>query len=212
MIEESPCEVVTTCENAPEQDPPKAGQEPPASMKPDGPPPAPPAPPSCAPPASSEPWNETLAFACAPDDAWPACPKDGSQVCLPAAANFAACVRKAGDEACPDGWPMRHVVYDNVEVERSCSPCSCGAPAGGNCIVEAAVTSGNACSGMYWNLNVTSAEPPGCVDLLPSGSSLGGKTAAVLVYEPGMCEPSGGEPFVTITRDAPTTFCCRSAP
>jgi hypothetical protein len=152
-----------------------------------------------------------LALACATDGAWPACVQDSSKLCVPTAGDFDACVRKVGDEECPEGWPVRHLVYDNVEVERSCSPCSCGAPAGGECIVEAAVTSGNACGGLEWQLNVSSAELSKCVDLM-SGVALASKQAALLSYQPSTCEPSGGAPLVTVTLGVPMTLCCRAQP
>jgi hypothetical protein len=163
---------------------------------------------------STEPWNQTVALACASEHLWPACKDDPACLSMPAGegagSDFAACVRKVGDEACPEGWPVRHLVYDNVDVERSCSPCACGAPAGGNCIVEAAITGGNACGGMEWKVNVVSDQPPGCVDVLPPGSSLVGKMAAVLTHEPGACEPSGGAPLVTVTLGVPMTLCCQA--
>ncbi len=211
VIEEQPCEVVTKCPNGPEQEPPKAGDEPATSFKPEAGLPTPPAPPACTPPAASAPWSNALALACAADGPWPVCEKDASQVCLPAAGDFAACVRKTGDEACPEGWPVRQLVYDDVAVERSCSPCACDVPAGGECIVEAAVTSGNACDGMTWQLNVSSAEPPKCVDLM-SGTALASKQAALWSYQPGSCEPSGGAPLVTVKLGVPTTICCQAGP
>ncbi|UQA57134.1 hypothetical protein [Polyangium aurulentum] len=54
-----------------------------------------------------------------------------------------------------------------------------------------------------------SDEPSKCNDLF-SGAPLGSKTAEVLSYQPGTCQPSGGELVGQIVTNEPAVFCCRT--
>jgi hypothetical protein len=56
-------------------------------------------------------------------------------------------------------------------------------------------------------LEVSSKTMWGCSDM-PTGDALRGKTATTPVYEPGACEPSGGEPLGSVELLGPSTFCC----
>jgi hypothetical protein len=184
-IEEQPCEVVT-------------GQ-----VDPGGPPKLVP----FAPPPTS-----TTARACAPSAPWSTCQEEPDKLCLPkAGSEFSTCMRKPGDEACPEGWPVRHVVYEDVDVDTSCSPCSCSPPSGGTCSAAFSAHSDSMCGGPP-NAGVVGTGLPGqCVDLLP-GVALASKQAALLSYEPGKCEPSGGEPVLSVELDGATTICCLLGP
>jgi hypothetical protein len=58
------------------------------------------------------PPTSTTARVCAPSEPWSTCQEEPDKLCLPkAGSEFSTCVRKPGDEACPEGWPVRHVVY-----------------------------------------------------------------------------------------------------
>ena len=41
------------------------------------------------------------------------------------------------------------------------------------------------------------------------GTALGSKLATRPVYEPGSCEPLGGEAIGSVTLVGPSTFCCQ---
>ena len=47
-----------------------------------------------------------------------------------------------------------------------------------------------------------------CGDIA-AGAGLGSKTATVPIYEPGACDPSGGELTGSLELKGPTTFCCQ---
>jgi len=44
---------------------------------------------------------------------------------------------------------------------------------------------------------------------IPLGHALMGKRVQDITYEPGRCEPSGGEPVGSVELLGPTTFCCQ---
>jgi hypothetical protein len=48
---------------------------------------------------------------------------------------------------------------------------------------------------------------PRCIEV--PGNSLGGKTVTAPFYQPGTCEPTGGEPIDSIELKGPSTFCCQ---
>jgi hypothetical protein len=185
VIEEQPCAVLTG--HAGPGEPPKIA--------------------SIAPPPTS-----TTARACAPSEPWSICQEEPDKLCMPkVGSEFSTCVRKAGDAACPEGWPVRHVVYNDVDVDTSCSPCECSAPTGGSCVVSFDAHTTTTCEGMSAGTFASSNDPPQCVDIMP-GVELSGKTAEVFSYEKGACTPSGGDPVVDVKLDGPTTLCCLAEP
>ncbi len=84
------------------------------------------------------------ALACSSAEPLAACAEQG-EVCLASAPGFAACVHRAGDEQCPEGWPDKHLLYGHVDDQRSCSECACDAPAGGKCTAKVHVYADAAC-------------------------------------------------------------------
>jgi hypothetical protein len=163
VIEEQPCDVLTG--QAGPGEPPKIA--------------------SIAPPPSS-----TMARGCAPSEPWSTCQEEPDKLCMPkVGSDFVACVRKAGDEACPEGWPVRHVVYNDVDVESSCSPCECSAPTGGSCVVSFAAYETATCNGLSAETAISAGDMPQCA-----------------------CTPSGGEPAVDVKLDGATTLCCLAEP
>ncbi|WP_170229743.1 hypothetical protein [Polyangium fumosum] len=50
-----------------------------------------------------------------------------------------------------------------------------------------------------------------CVDLL-SGAAVGSKTAEILSYDAGACQPSGGEIVGETFTAWPVTYCCLAEP
>jgi hypothetical protein len=55
---------------------------------------------------------------------------------------------------------------------------------------------------------VTSIEPR-CTNIISAGGDLGGKTVTAPSYQPGTCEPLGGESIGSVELKGPATFCCQ---
>ena len=165
-------------------------------------------PPARPPPNDGTPSWTTFARACR---AIPSPCLDPSKVCVPAAPppppGFLQCIFRKGDNECPDEYPTRHVFYDDVSDARDCSECSCAPPVGGVCSATVRIFADGSCSMDPWNVNVTSIGPK-CEDLEITGADLGGKTVTAPSYQPGTCEPLGGEPIGSVELKGPATFCC----
>jgi hypothetical protein len=182
VIEEQPCKVLTK-EEGDSREPPK--------LVPFAPPP-----------------TSTMARACASLNPWAACHEEPGKLCPPTSGpEFSTCVRKTGDEACPEGWPERHLVYNDVDVDSSCSPCECSAPTGGSCVVTFNAYATATCDGLSAGTAISAADMPQCVDVT-SGLGLGSKAAEVFAYEKGTCMPSGGQPIIDVKLDGGMTICC----
>jgi hypothetical protein len=155
------------------------------------------------------PPEATVASACAPPSPWPVCKGDEPKACVPKPGpEFATCVRQAGDVACPEGWPVRRLFFDEMADGRTCSDCACSAPTASVCRVRISVASDATCSGdPVQGVMVTSAKPKSCLDL-PPGVALESKAAAFIAYEPGACAPIGGEMVGDVLPSGPMTFCC----
>lgn len=110
---------------------------------------------------------------------------------------------------CPLAYPRKHVFSIDYFDARTCTSCTCGPPEGSDCTSTVSVYEDNACSTAteLGSVAVSSALPV-CLDLLP-GSPLGSKAATPPLYEPGSCQPSGGEPTGDIEKIGPVTFCCQ---
>ncbi|UQA62797.1 hypothetical protein [Polyangium aurulentum] len=147
-----------------------------------------------------------FARACSSAEPLPAC-AEGESVCLASSPGFAACVHHAGDEQCPEGWPVKHLLYGHVDDQRTCSECACEAPTGGKCTAKGHVYGDTTCAAEWASLSVSSDDPSKCIDLI-SGVALAGKTAELLAHQPGTCAPSGGEPIGALLLADAKTFCC----
>ncbi len=114
------------------------------------------------------------------------------------------CVWRAGDVSCPgDDYPVRTVLYDEIEDERGCEQCTCAVPSE-PCTGAAMVlsTATNCASGLH-------EVPPGtCED------DLGGPNIAGVLYvegdPPRACEPAAVVPKGEATATEPVTLCCSS--
>ncbi|MDI1445950.1 hypothetical protein [Polyangium sp. 6x1] len=138
---------------------------------------------------------------------WPAC--EGEEVCLPlSGAPFATCLMHAGDESCPEGWPVKRLLYGQVDDQRQCEACSCGPPMGAMCSVKVHVYSDAACTVQRLEVDISPEMGGGCFPLM-SGVALAGIAAEVLDYQAGTCEPHGSEPVGDVFLADATTFCCR---
>ena len=130
------------------------------------------------------------------------------EVCAPAAEpGFAQCLVRDGDNACPDRYTDRHVLYGGFSDTRECTPCACSAPVGSTCKAFVSVWEDGACSSPGGS-NPIDATKSACFDILPSGQALGSKLATVPVYSPGVCQASGGEPMGAAVPEEPSTYCC----
>ncbi len=67
-----------------------------------------------------------------------------------------------------------------------------------------------ACSTTQLEVNISLDMGTNCFPLM-SGVALAGKTADVLEYKPGACEPAGGELTGDLILNDARTFCCRSS-
>lgn len=119
---------------------------------------------------------------------------------------FSQCIYRSGEHECPSGYPNRRVFYDEVNESRRCSECSCGAPSGGECSAYVRVYHDAMCTTVVAGYLLTSKM--WCTDIYEN-SPLAGKTATTPVYEPGACEPSGGELIGSAELIGPSTFCCQ---
>jgi hypothetical protein len=143
------------------------------------------------------------------------CPSNRDS-CAPAAApGFKVCTYffSGGDVDCPttiSKYTEKHVFYGAFVDQRSCSPCTCGAAAGGTCTSNVSIYGDGACSTLAASVAVD-ATGPACADV-PSGSPLGSKSATAPAYAPGACAPAGGTPSGAATPTMPATFCCLPTP
>jgi hypothetical protein len=167
--------------------------------KPGGPPP----------PNDGEPTWRTFARACRGNTS--AC-LDPSLVCVPAVPppppGFLQCIYREGDRVCPDEYPNRHVFYDEISGSRECSTCGCAPPEGGVCSAKVELFEDGLCTISITD-GVVSSSAPACIGYIPQVSPLGGKKVTDLSYEPGVCEPTGGEPIDSVELKGPSTFCCQ---
>jgi len=196
IIVEEPCEVLVDGAPPKDQEPPHVASPMQAALVSD-------------PMNALPPPPEPIARACAPSEPWPACTNELDQACVPVhSPDFAVCIRKAGDVACPAGWPDRQVVYDNVDITQECSACSCSPSTGGFCLALARTYVDNTCGVLRGPFAVSTEQPEWCTDIAPIGTALAGKQSEVLNYTRGSCKPSGGEPIENVKLEGPTTFCC----
>jgi hypothetical protein len=159
------------------------------------------------PKAGTASWK-TFARACS--DGYSPC-LDAGAVCVSTAEpppGFARCIYQPGEHDCPARYSNRRVFYDDVSDAGPCATCSCGAPEGSGCRTFVTVYVDAACSDGLLGRDMYLHAPPSCCNN-PLSEALVGKTATALTYEPGSCEPSGGEPLGSVELLGPTTFCCQ---
>lgn len=126
-------------------------------------------------------------------------PPDGFQICL-----FAV----GGDATCPENYPDRHVMWDDVSDDRTCEPCSCGEQAGASCSLKLSVYGDAVCGQDVCSYSLISGMIDGCCDL-PPGVGLQSKSAVLEIDNPGTCLQGGGNPVGDAQLVNPVTFCCQ---
>ncbi len=130
---------------------------------------------------------------------------------MPSAAEFHTCVSQLGDNECSYTWDgpytEKHLFYQGFQDNRSCSPCTCGSPAGASCTSEVTVYSDDHCMSPPVVSVLAGSEGPECLGVIP-GSALGSKTASSPTYSPGACLPGGGPAGSAEPVGPMMTFCC----
>jgi len=108
---------------------------------------------------------------------------------------------------CPTEWSDRHSGWRKAEEKRLCSACTCSAPQGASCTVRVRVYADESCANEQGSLVLPSTDGPKCTDLA-TGTALGSKSAEILSYQVGTCDPGGGEVIGEPLTEGPVTFCC----
>lgn len=121
-------------------------------------------------------------------------------VCLPKANPFNACVSMTGMNACPNGFPVQHLVGSNVTDTRGCSQCTCAFNAG-TCAGTATFYTNNAC-----------ANNPQTVAVDGACHGVANRTWTSYTYAPAnagvSCAPSAVNPNGAAAFSDLTTVCC----
>ena len=165
--------------------------------KPSGPPP----------PTGRTPTSKTFARACK-GSASPCL--DPSMTCVPAVPpsppGFLQCIFQTGEHACPDEYPIQHVFYDEISGWRGCSACSCAPSEGGVCSATVTLFQDGSCLTQE-GVGLVYSDEAECIPV--QGNTLVGKKMTAPSYQPGTCEPTGGEPLDSVELKGPSTFCCQ---
>jgi hypothetical protein len=156
-------------------------------------------------------WD-TYARTCDMD--WPSGATQRS-ICLPDSPippGFRFCVFHDGEQECPaltdNVFTERHVFYNDVEDNRQCSACSCGAPTGSACTATISIYKNANCSALLDQKTISSASET-CTDIQLPGQALGSKKAGPTTFLPGICPAIGGDASGSAIETNPVTLCCR---
>lgn len=123
---------------------------------------------------------------------------DQSMVCaFPNEPGFLTCITRPGDQQCPDGWPVRHLIFLN---DQACG-CRCDSATGASCSATMTVYEDGACTQALGSVMVSSGQPKGCVDVTP-GSAFASMSSTPPVYKAGTCTPQ------MFTQGQHLTACC----
>lgn len=148
--------------------------------------------------------------------------------CLPplptAEPGWRYCVRRQekGVFPCEEGseYSEQVLAYDGFIDTRKCTECECKA-SGGSCSGTLRVYKDDTCSTNELVADPLSSTMGACSNFALSGEVLGSKEVTDLMYAPGKCEPSGGEPIGTVEHVTTaiesdgieyatvTTWCCQ---
>lgn len=118
--------------------------------------------------------------------------------CLPSTPDeHLMCIWSVGEAACPDGpWTQQVITYGDVDDDRDCTACSCGAPSGtcgGN------IELNNQDCGAFFIADAT----PGTCGLQPAASH-----ATYVPQVNASCTPSGGALVGGVEPTDAITYCC----
>jgi hypothetical protein len=124
----------------------------------------------------------------------------GGGLCVPSPnPSGVLCISQTGASACPPGaYTVAHTYYKSSSDGRTCTPCTCGSPAGVACSATTVTAFGNTnCSGGG------EIAPMGC-----SGDRISSAIAAASTPSGGSCAPVGGQPAGAVTPTVGRTVCC----
>lgn len=145
--------------------------------------------------------------------AFGACNAD--QHCVPVREEgFMQCVYADGDVDCqaededpaPE-YTEKFLVYEAYEDHRVCSPCTCGPAEGSVCSSTISLYASATCTDATFKASASS-EKPTCLDINPAGQAITAKTATAPLYQPGVCQPAGGELSGDVEKLGAHTICC----
>jgi hypothetical protein len=132
-----------------------------------------------------------------------------NNVCVGAAPNSFAgpCVVQAGDLACPQSYPNKHLEYGGVSDSRGCTQCTCGLTPGtctGSVIFYAGMNCGGNVTGVFALGGPCSTVTGGGLNPISAGTVNGGYTV-----QGGSCNSNGSSPQGSATPAMPSTICCK---
>ncbi len=168
---------------------------------------------------SDVPWWTDIVLSCSINADLDSCANEIADRCLPALPaddpNWKYCVRAemSGEHPCPTGtgatYTEQKVGYMDYVDTRSCTECVCE-PSGSVCYGTLRLYNDDNCSTNDFKSSNLSSKMSTCEPVQPAGESLGSKEFTDMLYMPGTCVPSGGEPFGTVAEDDATavTWCC----
>lgn len=164
---------------------------------------------SCNANATNESCDDSTATKCLPplpkeEDGWRYCVRSQDKGVFP----------------CPGGsYGEQFLAYDEFIDTRKCTECVCEA-FGGACSGTLRVYKDDTCSTNELSADLITSDMSVCANV-PPGEAIGSKEVTDLMYEPGKCEPTGGEPIGTVTEVTTkilpdglehatvTTWCCQ---
>jgi hypothetical protein len=117
------------------------------------------------------------------------------------------CIAPDDDGSCPLGFSDRFEFQARIRDARTCTPCSCGDPAGGRCEADLLLFRDTECSDPIALLN--GVETNACIDTQPTWS-LASARVILAHEEPGSCPPTESASRVegAIESGEARVFCC----
>lgn len=101
--------------------------------------------------------------------------------------NALTCIAPEGDGSCRPGFHIRYEFQERLGDARTCTPCECGAPIGGNCAADVLLFRDTECSDLMTLHNGIMTHAL-CIDTQPS-SPLASVRMVLAREEPGSCSP-----------------------
>lgn len=139
---------------------------------------------------------------------------DSGSSCVPAPdARFHLCVERSDmyaqpeTDPCPEDYPERHLMFQEFEDLRSCTPCACDPPTGSDCSALVSIYGDSGCASLIGSYALSTADAI-CVD---NGTSKGLASIAAtwITNAPGKCQPTGGDRVGNVVALYPHLFCCQ---
>ncbi len=142
---------------------------------------------------------------------------DSGSSCVPAPdPRFRLCLERSDmyaqpeTDACPDDYPERHLVFQEFDDLRSCTPCACDAPIGSDCSALLSTYGNAGCTDIIGS-NALSIADPVCMNNATS-TGLASIAATWLTNAPGKCKPTGGDLVGNVVARQASLFCCQPVP